>query len=95
MINGDIQVLDVIGDISSSITLDADINNSVELETTINPITKVAENDYNKLQNKPQINYVELVDNKTLDELNIQVKGEYADSALTNAEIEELLDNFS
>lgn len=34
--------------------------------------------DYNKLENKPSINNVELSDNKTLDELGIQPKGDYA-----------------
>lgn len=33
--------------------------------------------DYNNLYNKPSINLVELVGNKTLDELGIQPKGEY------------------
>ena len=76
MINGDIQVLDVIGDISSSINLDADITNSVDLDTTINPITRVAEDDYNRLVNKPQINYVELVENKTNPRKH-QTSGDY------------------
>lgn len=34
--------------------------------------------NYNDLDNKPLINYVELEGNKTLDELGIQPKGEYA-----------------
>lgn len=44
--------------------------------------------NYNKLKNKPQINNVTLQDNKTLDELGIQEKGNYADSRITNTEIE-------
>ena len=35
-------------------------------------------NDYNELINKPQINNVELIGNKTLDDLGIQPKGDYA-----------------
>ena len=35
-------------------------------------------NNYKDLINKPQINNVELTDNKTLDELGIQEKGDYA-----------------
>lgn len=46
---------------------------------------------YNDLSNKPQINSVTLVNNKSLDDLNIQVKGDYADTAITNMEIENLL----
>lgn len=34
--------------------------------------------DYNDLSNKPQVNSVELSGNKTLDELGIQAKGDYA-----------------
>lgn len=34
--------------------------------------------DYNNVKNKPSINSVELLGNKTLDELGIQKKGEYA-----------------
>lgn len=34
--------------------------------------------DYNNLSNKPQVNSVELSGNKTLDELGIQAKGDYA-----------------
>lgn len=94
MINGNIEGLELEGVVSSSIELDGDISNNLELEATVNPITQ-AGNNYNKLINKPKINYVELIDNKTLDELNIQEKGDYPDEALTNAEIEELLDNFA
>lgn len=37
--------------------------------------------DYNKLVNKPQINNVELDGNKTLEELGIQPKGDYANKS--------------
>ena len=37
-----------------------------------------AANDYATATNKPQINSVELVGNKTLDQLGIQAKGNYA-----------------
>ena len=37
-----------------------------------------SDNNYNKLENKPKINGVEVVGNKTLDDLGIQPKGEYA-----------------
>lgn len=38
----------------------------------------VVKDDFNELKNKPQVNDVELVGNKTLDELGIQAKGDYA-----------------
>lgn len=94
MISGNIDALELQGDISTSIELEGDVSNNIELEAEVSPITQ-AGNNYNKLVNKPQINYVELIDNKTLDELNIQEKGDYPDEALTNSEIEELLDNFA
>lgn len=81
------------GDVSTTIGLDANLDNSIQLDAIINPITMGTEN-YNRLINKPKINYVELVDNKTLDDLNIQIKGDYPDEALTNAEIEALIDSF-
>ena len=37
--------------------------------------------DYNELNNKPQINNVELDGNKTLEELGIQAKGDYANKS--------------
>lgn len=42
--------------------------------------------DYNDLSNKPQVNSVELSGNKTLDELGIQAKGDYA----LKSDVEEL-----
>lgn len=81
------------GDVSTSIGLNGDLDNIIQLDAVINPITMGTE-DYNRLINKPKINYVELIENKTLDDLNIQVKGNYPDEALTNAEIEALIDNF-
>jgi hypothetical protein len=48
--------------------------------------------NYNLLENKPKINNVVLQGDKTLDELGVQPKGNYADEILTNSEIEELLE---
>lgn len=52
---------------------------TVKLSAEINGVQRVEKivNDYNVLDNKPQINNVELTGNKTLDELNIQPKGDY------------------
>jgi hypothetical protein len=49
--------------------------------------------NYNLLENKPKINNVVLQGDKTLDELGVQPKGNYADEILSNSEIEELLEN--
>ena len=96
MLNGDIDILELTGDISDTSELEGDIDNQIELDTEINPIVPVImDNDYNDLYNKPKINSVELVGDKTLDELDIQIKGDYPDQALTNSEIEELLNNFA
>jgi len=81
------------GDVSTSVGLNGNLDNVIQLDAVVNPITMGTE-DYNRLINKPKVNYVELVDNKTLDDLNIQVKGDYPDEALTNAEIEALIDSF-
>lgn len=41
--------------------------------------------DYTQLENKPQINLVELTGNKTLDDLGIQAKGDYLTALPDNA----------
>ena len=46
--------------------------------------------NYEKLTNKPQINSVELLGNKSLDQLGIQEAGDYADTRITNLEIDAL-----
>ena len=48
----------------------------VEQENII--INTSGTSDYNELTNKPQINNIELIGNKTLDDLGIQPKGDYA-----------------
>lgn len=49
---------------------------------------------YSELSNKPKINDVTLNGNKTLNELNIQPKGNYADSRITNMEIENIFNDW-
>jgi hemolysin activation/secretion protein len=65
------------------------------LDITLETAATAGDNNYNNLYNKPLINDVVLVGNRSLDDLNIQVKGDYPDEALTNQEIEDLLENFS
>ena len=69
-------------------------NNRLDVELKVRETIEPSTNDYNRLVNKPQINSVELIGNKSLDELDIQVKGDYPDMPLSNNEIEELLNNF-
>lgn len=52
------------------------------------PTVEVVNIDYGIMENKPSINDVELVGNKTLDELGIQPQGDYA----TTQELSESLD---
>lgn len=70
-------------------------NNKLDVELKVRETIEPSTNDYNRLINKPQINSVELIGNKSLDELDIQVKGDYPDMPLSNNEIEELLNNFA
>ena len=46
--------------------------------------------DYNDVYNKPQINDVELIGNLSGDDLGLQEKGNYANTRVTNLEIDEL-----
>lgn len=50
------------------------------------------ERDYRWVKNKPQINGVELVGNKTSEELGVQPAGEYADTPINKPEIDEIID---
>lgn len=52
------------------------------------------EKDYNKLENQPQINNVTLIENKSLDELGIQPKGDYPENRITNTELEEIFNGW-
>lgn len=49
-----------------------------------------SDNNYNNLENKPKINGVEVVGNKTLDDLGIQPKGEYAKTSDIPAKMSDL-----
>ena len=47
-------------------------------------------NDYRKALNKPSINNVVLIDNKTSEDLGLQPAGSYANSKISNIEIDAL-----
>ena len=96
MVSGNVETLEVVGEVLTTADIDATINNNtIDLEPTINPITRMASDDYERLINQPQVNYVTLIGNKTLDDLDIQVKGDYPDEALTNTDIENILNGFA
>ena len=65
-------------------TFTADFLDEEELVVSFGEITKVNTGNYNDLFNKPSINEVELVGNKSFEELG--------DSPLTNIEIKSLFD---
>ena len=76
------------------LTLEKDCEEFVIIEPTTKEIVTFEENtggtsNYEYLTNKPQINSVELVGNKTSSELKLQDEME----ALTNTDIENLLNN--
>lgn len=55
------------------------INSNLDSKVNILDLSKVgSSNSYTDIDNKPQINSIELVGNKTLNELGIQAKGDYA-----------------
>lgn len=72
---------------------DIELDNNEELDISIGDsveIINIGTNNYNQLINKPSINDVELIGNKTLDNLGIQEKGNYANTRVTNLEIDNL-----
>ena len=78
-------MIDIDVEIENESSIDTDIQTSDgEIDTDIELSTN-GTNDYNDLVNKPSINGVELVGDKTTEELDIL--------PLTNAEIDEFMNN--
>ena len=69
----------------SAATMSGSLNSDTGMSGSLNMAERVYENDYEKLKNKPSINGVELVQNKSFEELG--------DHILTNFEILELMKN--
>ena len=69
----------------SAVTMSGSLNAEQPMSGTLNMAERVYENDYEKLKNKPSINGVELVQDKSFEELG--------DHVLTNFEILELMKN--
>ena len=72
------------GNISAA-TMSGSLNADTGMSGSLNMVERVYENDYEKLKNKPSINGVELVQDKSFEELG--------DHVLTNFEILELMKN--
>lgn len=70
------------GNISAA-SVSGSLNADTGMSGTLNMVERVYENDYEKLKNKPSINGVELVKNKSFDELGV--------SPMTNSEILEII----
>ena len=66
------------------------IENDDNSEIIVDADAALTLKDYEDLYNKPQINEVELDGNKSLEDLGIQKSGEYANTKVTNAEIDNL-----
>ena len=71
------------GTLSRGMPLSGNISASPPLSGELQKSTTVVEKDYEKLRNKPSINGVELIANKSFEELG--------DHVLTNFEILELM----
>lgn len=71
------------GTLSRGMALSGSVSSSAPLSGELQKSTTVVEKDYEKLFNKPSINGVELIQNKSFEELG--------DHVLTNFEILELM----
>ena len=69
----------------SVVSMSGSLNTDTGMSGTLNMAERVYENDYEKLKNKPSINGVELVQDKSFEDLG--------DHVLTNFEILELMKN--
>lgn len=69
----------------SRVSVSGSLNADTGMSGTLNMAERVYENDYEKLNNKPKINGVELVQDKSFEDLG--------DHILTNFEILELMKN--
>ena len=79
------ETIDIDIEIDTGSSIDTDIQTSDgEIDTDVE-ISTGGTNDYNDLFNKPSINGVELVGDKTTEELDIM--------PLTNAEIDEFMNS--
>ena len=69
----------------SAVSMSGSLNADTGMSGSLNMAERVYENDYEKLKNRPSINGVELVQDKSFEDLG--------DHVLTNFEILELMKN--
>lgn len=74
--------------IGGSKKIDIEVKETDNMSFTIE--NNASNSNYNKLFNKPQINSVELIGNKNSSDLNLQPAGNYANTRITNIEIDNL-----
>ena len=74
--------------IGSSEIIDMEVKETDNIGFTIE--NNASNSNYNRLFNKPQINSVELIGNKSSSDLNLQPAGNYANTRITNIEIDNL-----
>lgn len=68
-----IKAKDIDGDLSPLSSISGDITRSPNIDGTITWGNGLGTKDYNKLINKPQIESVELIGDKTFEELGLSV----------------------
>ena len=76
----------IVGNTSENIDFNIQDTGNINFEMT----SQQGTSNYERLFNKPKINSIELIGNKTGDELNLQEKGNYANTRVTNLEIDNL-----
>lgn len=70
--------------IYKTITVDASLSKNLSASADlVTPVEHIWVKDYNELSNKPQINTVELIGNKSLPEIGVD--------SISNSDIEDLL----
>jgi len=73
------------------------VNGNIHTLTLVTPLVREpgSSSDYRDLTNKPSINGVELVGNRSLEVLGIQPAGDYPSEAMTADDIDEIINNIS
>lgn len=59
------------GRVSASSTIHGTLTGNTPISGSISKARSIVEKDYEKLENKPSINEVELIGNKNLEDLNV------------------------
>ena len=70
-------------------------DNNESINFQINNQSSGGTNNYNKLINKPSINSVELIYDRTLHELGVQPEGDYPSQRVTNSELEDIFSDWN